>query len=82
MRNQRCFTGRMRFAIAVVSIAVGLGLSGCPALMIPGLAYSAYNYEKGEPIVPKPQAQATTAAPTRKSSQTSSTLRPTDANTE
>ncbi|HUA32689.1 MAG TPA: hypothetical protein VMA09_03745 [Candidatus Binataceae bacterium] len=30
--------------------AIGLGCSGCPALMIPGLAYQGYKYEeKGTP---------------------------------
>jgi hypothetical protein len=60
------------FAIAALA-ALGLGASGCPALMIPGLAYSGYKYEKtgsltGQPAASsssqtrKPAAQSTPAA--------------------
>lgn len=40
-------TGLLFRISALVAITLaGLGLSGCPMLMIPGLAYSGYQYEK------------------------------------
>jgi len=44
--------------------AIGLGCSGCPALMIPGLAYQGYKYEKHD----TPEAQATQPDNTQKKS--------------
>ena len=43
---------------------VGLACSGCPALMIPGLAYSGYQYEKKG----TPEAQSTQPDSQKKSS--------------
>lgn len=37
---------RLKVAAFVVLTVASLGLSGCPLLMIPGLAYSGYQYEK------------------------------------
>lgn len=37
----------MRKSIATIALAIAaIFCSGCPALMIPGLAYSGYKYEK------------------------------------
>lgn len=43
---------------------IGLACSGCPALMIPGLAYSGYQYEKKG----TPEAQSTQPNNQKKSS--------------
>lgn len=40
------FGTELRILILAAIALVGLGLSGCPMLMIPGLAYSGYQYEK------------------------------------
>ncbi len=45
-----------RSYLPIVAFAlIGLSCSGCPALMIPGLAYSGYEYEKKG----TPEAQST-----------------------
>ncbi|HVA77002.1 MAG TPA: hypothetical protein VNF27_03860 [Candidatus Binataceae bacterium] len=45
--------------IAIVSLAaLGLGASGCPALMIPGLAYSGYKYEKTGSLTGQPASSS------------------------
>jgi hypothetical protein len=40
--------GQASHVIALLALALTalIGLSGCPALMIPGLGYSAYKYEQ------------------------------------
>ncbi len=51
--------GLVRFWIVIVAMAViGLSLCGCPALMIPGLAYSGYQYEKTGSITGQPAASS------------------------
>jgi hypothetical protein len=44
-----------RYLLIAAFALVGLVCSGCPALMIPGLAYSGYKYEKNG----TPEAQST-----------------------
>ena len=47
---------KLRRSLVVAAFAaIGLGCSGCPALMIPGLAYQGYKYEKND----MPEAQST-----------------------
>lgn len=61
MRNAR----QSAFTIAF-AIAAAIACSGCPALMIPGLAYSGYKYEhdKNNP------AQSASNTPSSKSTNT------------
>jgi hypothetical protein len=61
------------FATIVLAAAAAIFCSGCPALMIPGLAYSGYKYEhdKNQPAAsasPAPSIQSgkATAAPQQK----------------
>jgi hypothetical protein len=49
---------RQLFATIAFAIAAAIFCSGCPALMIPGLAYSGYKYEHDKN---HPAASATTA---------------------
>jgi hypothetical protein len=60
---------RLEHAAATValSVAAAIGLSGCPALLIPGLAveavYEGYKYNKGRSESPQPgfgQSQSST----------------------
>ena len=45
--------------IMVIALAMlGLSASGCPILMIPGLAYSGYQYEKTGSITGQPAAKS------------------------
>ena len=44
-----------RSLVIAAFAAIGLASSGCPALMIPGLAYQGYKYEKKD----TPEAQNT-----------------------
>ncbi len=46
MPSRSQIAARIKLIALVALILAGLGLSGCPALMIPGLAYSGYQYEK------------------------------------
>jgi|GEM_PF-2130709 len=56
-------------AIAVAALALAaLGLSGCPALMIPGLAYSGYQYEKTGKLPGMPQTPEESSGQQRKGS--------------
>lgn len=50
-------TARKCVAIMVLAVAAAVVCSGCPALMVPGLAYSGYKYEHGKS---QPSASATT----------------------
>jgi hypothetical protein len=58
---------RQKLLTIWLAVAAAIFCSGCPALMIPGLAYSGYKYEhdKNQPaIAPStstPSAKATTA---------------------
>jgi len=49
-----------RQSIGTIVLAVALFCSGCPALMIPGLAYSGYKYEhnKNETAANAPGTQS------------------------
>ena len=51
-------------ARVVFAVAAALICSGCPALMIPGLAYSGYKYEhdKGQPAASASPSQSSKAA--------------------
>jgi hypothetical protein len=63
------------FAIITLALAAGVVCSGCPALMIPGLAYSGYQYEhkKSEPAS-SPSTSST--ASTSHSSKSATATRP------
>ncbi len=55
--------------IAMVALALlGLGLSGCPALMIPGLAYQGYQYEKTGSLPGVPSSSSSEAKSEKKAS--------------
>jgi hypothetical protein len=53
-----------KFLLIASFTAIGLACSGCPALMIPGLAYQGYKYEKNG----TPEAQSTQPDSQKKSS--------------
>jgi hypothetical protein len=53
-----------KFLVIAMFALIGLACSGCPALMIPGLAYSGYQYEKKG----TPEAQSTLPDSQKKSS--------------
>jgi hypothetical protein len=53
-----------KLLVLAVFAFIGLACSGCPALMIPGLAYSGYQYEKKG----TPEAQSTQPDSQKKSS--------------
>jgi hypothetical protein len=53
-----------RYLLIAAFALIGLACSGCPALMIPGLAYSGYQYEKKG----TPEAQSTQPDSQKKSS--------------
>jgi hypothetical protein len=56
MKNKLAVTPAFRRALVIaVFAAIGLGSSGCPALMVPSLAYQGYKYEKKD----TPEAQNT-----------------------
>jgi hypothetical protein len=45
--------------VAVIALAtIGLGTCGCPALMIPSLAYQGYKYEKTGSLPGMPSSSA------------------------
>ncbi len=44
--TKAAINSRIKIIALIALVLAGLGLSGCPALMIPGLAYSGYQYEK------------------------------------
>jgi hypothetical protein len=52
---------RQLLVTSVLAIAAAIFCSGCPALMIPGLAYSGYKYEhdKNQPAASASPAQST-----------------------
>ena len=52
---------RELFATIALASAAVIFCSGCPAMMIPGLAYSGYKYEhdKNQPAASAPSAQST-----------------------
>jgi hypothetical protein len=52
-------------AMVVLMVAAAAICSGCPALMIPGLAYSGYKYEhdKNQPSATATTAQSKSSAP-------------------
>ncbi len=53
--------------IAIATLALlGLGLSGCPALMIPGLAYQGYQYEKTGSLTGAPASSSSSEAKSEK----------------
>ena len=52
-----------------LAVAAAIFCSGCPALMIPGLAYSGYKYEHDKN---QPAASASTAPSTQSSKSTAS----------
>jgi hypothetical protein len=56
MRKPRQF-----FATIALAAAAAIFCSGCPAMMIPGLAYSGYKYEheKNQPAAKASSAQST-----------------------
>ncbi|HYA34003.1 MAG TPA: hypothetical protein VEF03_00215 [Candidatus Binataceae bacterium] len=58
------------FAAALAAVAIFA--SGCPALMIPSLAYEGYKYEKGESPLNQQQQQTSSGA-SKSSSKPSST---------
>jgi hypothetical protein len=60
---------RLLFATIALALAAALFCSGCPALMIPGLAYSGYKYEHDKN---QPAASASTAPSTESSKSTTS----------
>lgn len=45
-----------KLASAIAGVVLALGCSGCPALMIPGLAYSGYQYMQKKDQ-PQPQTR-------------------------
>jgi hypothetical protein len=54
---------------AVIALALlGLGAGGCPALMVPGLAYSGYQYEKTGSLTGAPASPASKAKSQKKAS--------------
>ncbi len=53
----------------VALAALGLGASGCPALMIPGLAYSGYEYEKTGSLTGRPAAVSSSGQTRRPAAQ-------------
>jgi hypothetical protein len=56
MRNEASVIAAIRGSLVIAAFAaIALGGSGCPALMIPGLAYQGYKYEKKD----TPEAQNT-----------------------
>jgi hypothetical protein len=61
-------TRQMLLTIAL-AVAAAIFCSGCPALMIPGLAYSGYKYEHDKN---QPAASASPAASTQSSKSTAS----------
>ena len=63
---------RELFATVALAGAAAIVCSGCPAMMIPGLAYSGYKYEhdKNQP------AASPSSASSNKSTQTSSKATP------
>jgi hypothetical protein len=60
-------------AIAVIA-ALGLGASGCPILMIPGLAYSGYQYEKTGHLPGMPLASPSAASTASQSTPADSSI--------
>ncbi|HEY6298564.1 MAG TPA: hypothetical protein VIW95_02885 [Candidatus Binatus sp.] len=60
---------RQSFATIALAAAAGIFCSGCPALMIPGLAYSGYKYEHDKN---QPAASASPAPSTQNSKATDS----------
>jgi hypothetical protein len=52
---------RQLFATIALASAAAIFCSGCPAMMIPGLAYSGYKYEhdKNQPAASAATAQST-----------------------
>ena len=53
----------------LLAVAAAIFCSGCPALMIPGLAYSGYKYEHDKN---QPAASASTAPSTQSTKSTAS----------
>ncbi|HKM98911.1 MAG TPA: hypothetical protein VJX23_00240 [Candidatus Binataceae bacterium] len=55
--------------VALITFAIaGLGISGCPALAIPGLAYSGYEYEKTGKLPGMPSSSKQSSNQTNKPS--------------
>lgn len=61
MRLLKRLSGRVVLVAALA--AVSLGASGCPALLIPSLAYQGYKYEKNKNA---PTEQASTRKSTKR----------------
>ncbi len=57
--------------LAILALAlVGLSASGCPALMVPGLAYQGYQYEKTGSLPGMPESSSPNASGAKKASPT------------
>jgi len=61
-----------RPVLAAALAGIAIFASGCPALMIPSLAYEGYKYEKGESPLNQ-QQQQTSSGTSKSSSKPSST---------
>jgi hypothetical protein len=60
---------RQMLLTILLAVAAAIFCSGCPALMIPGLAYSGYKYEHDKN---QPAASASTAPSTQSTKSTAS----------
>ncbi len=63
-----------RWTAIVAIAALGLGASGCPILMIPGLAYSGYQYEKTGHLPDMPVASPSAASTASQSTPADSSI--------